>query len=145
MITGEKYYDEMPKEVQLVLAIQYHNQPVGLDTLKMIDDVMSRNPKYFPWEIKYKSIPREVHEAFRNECYPPKNWEANIPYGEGIFAEINKYNLSQSPITEESLAEMFKLMKESENNRHREEKAEKLRVMKIWDKHYKKYNLEFKG
>jgi len=145
MVTGEKYYDEMPFEVKKVLAIQYYNQPVGLDTMNMIDDIIARNPTYFPWEIKYKSIPNEVHEAFRNECYPPKNWEENIPYGEGIFAEINKQPPINISLTDQSIKEMFEKMFESENRRRKEEKEEKLRVMKIWDKHYKKYNLEYRG
>lgn len=137
---------DVPDDVMWVWAIQLScRYGVGMATIEKMERIINENPKYFVWEHKYKSIPKEVHEAFIEECYPNKPVEFNNDVKRlSIYEELSKPYEPAPPLTEKSLFMLIEEMVEKEERRKQLEKAEHERVKKIWDKHYSKYDLKFR-
>lgn len=138
--------EKIPDEVYFVWMIQLRNQGVGSEMLKKVNDIIERNPKYFEWEHKYNSIPKEVHEAFQRECYPNKfktEWDSEGSC-EGVYNKVikNKPNYVglDTMITKDRLMELWRKHEERENEKQKRD-AE---IRKIWHKHYGKYKLSFR-
>ncbi len=146
--------DEIPAEVWKVWAMQYSCSFVGLETLNEINDIIAKYPQHFPWETKYNSLPKEVHEAFRKECYPslyepyePFKYEGtslidDVKNGKGIIDISKPKNVTLKPFTAKDFLESWEKMINDEQERKQKEFERKERIRKIWDKHYKQYGLE---
>lgn len=153
---------ETPSDVAWVWVIQQSGQPVGLQTYEEIERVIDENPEYFPWEHKFKSIPKEVYQAYRFEAFPPReltdeefllcynnenliNKEGN-PSGKSIMEQIgeNKPTLLKT-LTGKEIADMFRKSLKEDEKRLQDAKTEHNRLKAIWDKHYAIYKLEFRG
>lgn len=139
----------MPEEVFTVKAWNHFGTAVGEELFNWAKGVMKKYPEHFPWEAKYDSIPEEVHVAYRNEAFPPIDWEAfSANSGGGIMAVIDESNKEAEARYEEnknkSLAQMFdEIFEMSEHQRLKEEQAYKVSKA-IWDRHYKKYGLPYR-
>lgn len=119
---------------------------VGIDTYNKIQDIIDRNPKYFEWEHKYKAIPKEVHDAYLVESHGNiTDILLNSSDGIGLIEYVNHsisidYNRDYNKTFMESIKEMDKLVA---NKKMAEDKTRMKRI-KIWDKHYSKYGLEYR-
>lgn len=147
--------DDVPQDVLWVWGIQIADRPIGLDTLNKIKVIIKANPKYFPWETKYDSIPKEVHDAYWKE----KNHEADKRWAEyvegkeqdggfiGLIPSLMKMDeIAHEPIPAPamSLSEVFSnLLKQQEDQRKLQLKEDK-KNKSIWDKYYKPYGLEYR-
>ncbi len=135
----------IPQEVLIVWAMQRGTKYVGADMYRQIQDTIEKYPEYFPWEHTYSSIPQEVHNKFEEESddlqlsfYPRK--ESDIKPGEGIYSWLKRQEpvvLKQVDI-EEALDYLFVTAPKIE-------KQYEIEKIKLWNKHYKKYNLKYKS
>lgn len=128
-------YKDTPEEVLWVWCLP---KTVGSDTYEKAERIVKKYPKYFPWEHKYESIPKEVHEAYWNEKYPDRNKPIECT-GIGLKEQLKKSN-SYKPITKEYFIKWCKDF----TNIYQEELLNKKKDKDLWDKYYKKYNLEYR-
>lgn len=143
---------EIPAEVMEVMAIYCFAEAVGgvgSKTFERVQEIINKYPKWFPWEHKYKKIPMEVHEAYRKEKYgfdisDHGEWRDKEP-GKGLMqmieenAKVMEFTISDKPI-ETLLDEAWNEMERVRLKQIEDEKIDKA----LWDKHYKKYNLEYR-
>ena len=122
-------------------------QPVGVKIHEQILDVVKKYPEHFPWESKYMSIPKEVHEAFYKECNP--DWDKPVEVlndGKGLMEHIREQGTTAyTSSSNEDLARAFSDMVQWEENRRKEVDKREKEVRRIWKKHYKKYSLPYKS
>jgi hypothetical protein len=146
--------DDAPQDVFWVLAIQIADRPIGLDTLNKIKVIIKANPKYFPWETKYDSIPQEVHDAYWKEKHDEsdKQWAEYVNGKEqdggfiGLIPTLMQMDAQPSypPSPEKSLSDIFNdLFKQQEDERKRKSEEDK-KNKALWDRHYKPYGLEYR-
>ena len=126
---------------------------MGLKMYERCEQIIENNPLYFPWETKYKSLPKEVHEAYLNEKNPDRNLtieEYNAKHGEsiGLIPSIMKmktsvinYNPSSGDF---SLSESIKMLIDTQSLERKSREQREKREKELWDKHYKKHGLEYK-
>jgi len=134
--------DEIPKDVLWVCMMQ-QAWFVGSETYDKIHEIIEKYPNYFPWEHTYKKVPSEVHQAYRkekecmyNEMYPPVKYNN----GDGIIAQLDKkVNFNDIPLL--SFSQFIELQQSAINKEAEYEK----RLKKLWDRHYSKYKLEYRG
>tara|TARA_R110000868_G_scaffold14426_4_gene67220 strand:+ start:31335 stop:31772 length:438 start_codon:yes stop_codon:yes gene_type:complete len=118
----------------------------GEEQYKRINDTIKKYPEYFPWETKYNSISKEVHDKYKlaisqlHDTIYPKAGKVNdmIP-GEGIFSYIRRQPVE--PLTEKTIKDAFKYMFVTLPKQQSLFETEKRR---IWNKFYKKYNLKYR-
>ena len=72
-------YQNVPSDVLMVHSLMLiQHIPVDAATYAKCKKIVDNNPLYFPWEAKYHSIPKEVHEAYNKEIDPnygePIDW-----------------------------------------------------------------------
>lgn len=146
--------DDMPQEVYWAKFIGAHwdgrefIQMVGTDQYNKIRQIQKKYPEWFPWETKYDEIPEEVHEAYKREAYPYL-YEAidvgALTKDKNDSTPVKPWTDTYDGLTLETLNqfmdEMYNRMEEQERKR----KEEKAKAKKLWDKHYKKYGLEYRG
>lgn len=145
---------DIPEDVFWVWNIQLSRFLVGIDTWDKANEIIKANPKYFPWETKYHSLPKEVHDAYWNE----KNTEADKKWSEylkdqeqnGDFIGLLPTIMSMDKVKEyppeppKSLSEIFRdLFKQQDDERKRREQ-EDARNKALWDKYYISYGLEYR-
>jgi len=144
--------NNIPHEVAWVLCVQMGQIPLGIDSYEKAQEIIEKYPEHFPWEHKYKSIPKEVHDAFEAECYPERGKSIESLFDdleEGVRLReqvMNQTYVSVDPMkfTKDDFVRMLDEMEAHERKRKEEERAEEIRVKKIWDKHYKRYNLKYR-
>ena len=142
-----KEFNETPEDVIWVWSIRLSCKYVGQKTMLKIDKIINENPEYFEWEHKYKSIPKEVHEAFQNECYPKTNPPSVFYTGEEYKKNLEDFIAQkepEQPLTNEIIMKIIGNIHDIEMKRLEEEKIERNRVKVIWNKHYSKYKLEYR-
>lgn len=133
-------FEDIPNEVLWVLALP---RLVGSDTYKKAEEIIAKYPEYFPWETKYNSIPFEVHKAYNKEKYPDR--DKPIPTGEGLIAEMKKSEIKHyNDYLGKSFQEIWDDLLNMEHQIRVKEAKRYKEAKKLWDKHYKKYNLKFK-
>lgn len=120
----------------MVKAYQYHQQPVSIETSKKFEEIIDRYPEYFKWEHTYKSIPKEVHEAFNKEAYPEryKPFEIKTP---NDFTELQKGAVYKQ-MTLKDWEDFVNHIGEKQDK----ENEYKKNIIKIWDKHYNKFDID---
>lgn len=141
--------EDMPDEVWVVLNWPY--ELVDIDTYNKIEAIKIKYPEYFPWEVKYRSIPQSVHDAYSEELHPGGVFASFMDASKdqtsnhnGIIGLINDapsgtYD-SSKPFT---IADFNKLADQFNNKRDQEIKQ--LRTDKaLWDKYYKPFNLPYR-
>lgn len=142
---------EIPYDVFQVQIMEHYGALVGEETYEWAMEVIKNNPKYFPWWAKYNSIPQEVHDAYRAEAFPPITWESwsqNANKGDGIMEVIRRAEAKPEIIPEEkpkSLTELIDFVYEMEEHQKMKEELARKEKKALWDKHYKKYGLEYRG
>ena len=136
--------ENIPFEVQKVWVYQSLNQPVGLELYKEIESIIKKYPQYFEWEHIYNSIPKEVHSKYSEEkldlyysFYPPSG--KDMKEGEGLVAYTRI--ASESNIKKSTLEEILNYIFVTAPKIKKEYEKEK---RKLWNKHYKRYNLKFR-
>ena len=129
----------IPDEVLWVLTLPRY---VGSDTYKKAEEIIAKYPEYFPWETKYNSIPKEVHQAYIKEKYPDKD-EPIVCTG-GISQMIKDEPFVYKEYTPEGIGEWFKQLEVITRDAKNAAIVQRKKDKKLWDKHYKKYNLEFR-
>ena len=133
---------EIPQEVLSVVAMQ--QAPfVGSKTYSKIQEIISKYPEYFPWEHAYKKVPTEVHDAYREEertvyyeVYPRQKVDTEC----GILAQISK-QVKFEDIPTMPFADYVKIQQQIMDK----EAELETRLKTAWNKHYKKYKLEYRG
>lgn len=132
-------FDIAPEEVQKVWVIQMMGSPIGSDLYKEVQDIISRNPKYFPYETAYNKVPQEVHEAYFDEMR-----KSTIDTFESFFGDKEEIKQTPKPTEVKTLKEILEdlIAQDAKNRKIREDETK--RKKEIWDKHYKKYGLEFR-
>jgi hypothetical protein len=151
---------EIPSDIQEYFQIMaITGGMMGLDMYRRCQEIIDNNPKWFTWEHKYKSIPNEVHEAYKDEIDPDRHlplFERFKPNGSeegfnGLLPSImNNPNIVHLDFSKEALEkfslvdamkEMFEQQEDERKRRLEKEKKDK----ELWDKHYKKYKLEWRS
>lgn len=138
--------NDIPSAVMEVFALMYRNAPVSLATLTRCKNVVNNHPAHFPWEHKYKMIPKSVHDAYNKEVAPPLSI-TEVGHGIGLIPTIMKGGtvIEFDDLYKENLT-LTQLLEQAIERDEQRKKIEKERVKKeimIWDKHYKKYDLEY--
>jgi hypothetical protein len=140
-----KQLKDIPSEVLWVWNVQLSTPFVGLETMNKINEIIDKNPEYFKWEHKYKSIPEEVHEAFNKECYPERFEPIQFEEfkGESLLSQISK-SIERKPITYQGMVDSLQMYCDNKNKELRKEQERIAREKKIWNKHYSKFGLEYR-
>lgn len=132
---------DIPLEVLEVGLYKSLNRPVDSETFKRLQATINKYPEYFPWEHKYNSIPKEVHDAYSKEevelyySHYPRS-AGDLKEGEGLVAYINR-------VQEENKNKPSKYLKEViEEISAKENKYKKLKKQ-LWEKYYGKYKLKY--
>lgn len=135
------HLNDVPSEVQWACIILNTSHGVGLETYERLEQIVAKYPEYFPWEDKYNSIPKEVHQAYIKEKYPDMDKPIVCTNsGEGIMSAINKDVFVYKQKTAEEIMQWFKdlaAMVKEDNDKEEKEKQ-------LWDKHYSKYGLKYR-
>lgn len=138
----------IPDDAAKVIMMEMYSTYVGSDTWDWIQKTKAKYPEIFPWDARYNSLPKEVHEAYWDEIDPDRHLsfeeyckKHKIEGGgvDGVLAS-QKTEVIQ-PLTEKVLLDFFDDLNKMEDN----ERKEKERQRKIWNKHYGKYKLQFRG
>lgn len=127
----------IPAEVQEVMVYN-HLKYVGRETMERVRTIIDKYPEWFPWEHKYKSIPQEVHDAYYEEKYPKRDLE--LP-SKGIYEQMKQTPVS---FTIDSLCELFDKLYDDNDEKALLRQYKRQKDKELWDKHYSKYNLEYK-
>lgn len=141
LIGSGKDTAKIPDDVLFAWGIKASCGGVGLETYQKLEDTIMRYPEYFPWERKHASIPKEVHNAYHAEKYP--DGAITITKGMGILEliECSKEEDAEpkkpSVWSREYIDEFFEALEEP----YKKYVADKA----LWDKHYAKFGLEYKG
>lgn len=133
--------EDVPDEV--LRCWQLQSLPfVGMGTMEEINRIVEKYPEWFEWEHKYAAIPKEVHEAFNKELYPPvKMPEFNDKdAGKGILERLKDNTPTTVSITASDVNQFFNLMESQRIERQEFER----RKYKLFKKHYGKYGLEWR-
>lgn len=142
--------EDIPEDVYWVWSIQWCGIPVGLDTWDKADAIIKANPQYFPWETKYNSIPKDVHDAYYKEknVWMDDLWtQTSYENYTGIMPTITKMDeelkeaIHESP---KSLSKIFHDLFKMEDDKRRRRDEEDAKNKALWDKHYKPYGLEYR-
>ncbi len=145
---GIKELPEDIKQWQLIMAIT--GGLMGMEMYQKATAIIEANPSFFPGYHKYKSISKEVHDAYAKEIgeIKDKRWAEHNKQmgweGGGIMDIINKM-----PKVEFDSSATFDFMKSFDELVERQHKAradliERMKEdKKVWDKHYKKYGLPY--
>lgn len=137
-------FDDLPKDVVEVKALQISKCAIGSTLYKKAMDTIEKYPQYFPWEHNYKSIPKEVHDAFLKEAYPEKFMKPKYVEFNGVLSKTEKIKTA----TFDSGRNLYDILKDIkvtiEKNRIEEIKNDN-RIKSIWNKHYKKYGLSYRS
>lgn len=133
-MTQSKY---IPDEVIRVWYIQEYVKYVGGDVYNECQEIIKKYPEYFKWETTYSNIPKEVHEAYLDERYPDRHKPIERD-GKGLQELIESSKLKN--YTSLSVDKISKILDEFIESQIKQEEIEK----ELWDKHYKKYNLEYR-
>lgn len=133
---SEKFkYDDVPMEVWDVWAVRISGISVGFSHYEQMKTIIKKYPKFFPWETKYDSIPKEVHDAYYAEITIP------VPVEQESGLPVTVLQIAEGPA---NLIEFFKTLFKDEEKRKESQRRELKRRKSIWDKHYSKYKLEFR-
>lgn len=132
MLEKQKNYMSTLKRVQFEYSDGTYKFIEG-EELEKVQATIDKYPEYFPWEHKWTSIPKEVHEAYNREAYPERYepWGALVTSGEGLWEKMNKKEMSfikskkaNKPIDlRKVFAEWFK---EEEKQRKKEKRKENM-------------------
>lgn len=140
----------IPNEVWWAHSILYLKQPVGTTVYNEVDRIVRQYPEHFPWETTYNNISEEVHKAYKLEAFGKdidylkmpmfdegtnRGWEDEIKQQEESVKKVIYKEMTEKDFTDF----MDMLTKREEDGR-----KEELRIMKIWNKHYSKYGLQYK-
>lgn len=97
---------DTPNEVLWVLLSP---KMVGSDTYEEIERIIAKYPEYFPWETKYNSIPKEVHEAYIKEKYPDRDKPIVCTSdGGGLYSKIKSEPFIYKEYTPDEIMEWFR-------------------------------------
>lgn len=143
--------NNIPHEVAWVLCVQMGQIPIGMDQWEKVQAIIEKYPEHFPWEHRYKSIPQNVHDAFKAECYPERAKSVESLFDEledgiGLIEQVKNQTCAtmSTKFTKDDFVRFLDIMDENEKKRKEEESVEEIRARKIWDKHYKKYGLKYR-
>jgi hypothetical protein len=143
----------IPSEVAHVMAIIQNRIPIGVKMYEFVQNTIKEYPEWFPWETKYASIPKEVHDAYKREI-----GESDMQSLEQMIKEYDstkENNITGKGILGQIIEAVEKEKKEKQYfdinmymNSLIQEKEQYEREMKrkekIFKKHYKKYGLEYR-
>lgn len=137
---------QMPAEVQEVMAYSIIGH-VGSSTMDRIQDIINRYPEWFPWEHKWKSIPENVHRAYLKESS-----ETADRHGKKVKKEREKLKQKdadrnsglENGFTLKHIENLFTTMWEQDDLTRKQKNRWRNIDRKIWNKHYKQYNLEYR-
>lgn len=139
----EKTIKEIPSDVIWATYIINFVKYVGEDVYNKVEDVIKKYPEYFPWETKYNNVPKEVHEAYIKEKYPYK--DKPITCTGGILSQMREAEVKDYiDYSKKSLEEVWEDFIRLEEDVRLKEKERYNKDRTLWDKHYKKYNLEYR-
>lgn len=118
---------------------------MGLLSYNFCKEIERKYPEEFPWQTLHDSIPKEVHEAYyteRHACFREMFERKQIDNSPGIIPSIIQYKVgTNSP---KSLNELIRQLFDMEDDIDAKNKADLQKDKELWDKHYKKYGLEFR-
>ncbi len=144
-------YEDIPQEVlECHIIMNYFDGLVGKKMYDKIQATIDKYPNYFPWEHKYKSIPKEVHIAYDKEVNGYSNGDVFVGdcsnLGGGLLELINnsKKIYEYKKPTDSSIVELFNQICEAQQSKENEIKKQQKEAKEIWDKNYKKYGLEYR-
>lgn len=145
-------YENIPQEVlEYHIIMTYSGGLVGKEMYDKIQAIIDKYPNHFPWEHKYKSIPKEVHIAYDKEVNGYSGEDMFMggdgKYSGGLLEEIKNqrvvvYNYGVND--DNSCQELFNQIFEAQQSRENEIKKQQKEAKEIWDKHYKKFGLEYR-
>jgi len=125
-------YKDIPTEVkEYIVMTSSMNGMMGLEMYRKCKAIEEKYPEWFPWEHKYKSIPKQVHDAYNKE--------------KEIVSQKDKPTAAPLDLTtNKDLLNVLTKVIEWENEQKEMAAQQRKKDKVLWDKHYKKYGLEFR-
>lgn len=139
--------EDIPNDVLKVWALTYLKQPVGGEMHQWALEVRKTYPQFFPWENTYDSITNEVHSAYREESqllyesFYPSRPKVEMKEGEGLWAYMQRVYPETTIYKPKTIKECIDELKEKEKKKIEYEVSK----IKLWNKYYKKYKLDYRG
>lgn len=149
-ISNELKKSNVPEEVWGVLLLQRSNAVVGKTVFDLANRIIEKYPEHFPWEARYRLIPKEVHEAYAKEA----GWVSlgaikrlfETPLfdnkGSGLMQAIKKSGSAKLDPAK-SFHDFLKDFNEGASAVEEKKRQRHIKDKMIWDKYYKKYNLDY--
>lgn len=145
-VRGDLLSRGIPEEVVWVMLVEMYCSVVGFEVMDRINEIKGRWPKYYPWEARYNSIPKEVHEAYLGEVFKRDDWFGVSGEIGGLEDMVNRGGSEYKELTEDDFVSFIKDLDEREREQEEEERRRRDREDKaLWDKYYKKYGLKWRG
>jgi hypothetical protein len=138
-----KDWDLIPPEVREVFLQDMGRDFTTIRNLERRKAAVLKYPRWFPWETRYNSIPQEVHDAYLKET-GFGDVRDTVPTGEGLIYLAEKQGEYQLPTFEETKFNILNWIKQKEEAETKA-RLEEIRRKAIWNKHYRKYNLTYRG
>lgn len=141
--------EKVPKEILeywRIMAIT--GGMMGRDMYRRCQEIIDNNPLWFVWEHKYKSVPQEVHNAYKKETRSGEWFSIDTDIKKESFIGLiptlknrgTVYNYPSEKSLEELLTEFGETYSKEQKRKFEQGKKDKA----LWDKYYKKYNLEYR-
>lgn len=137
-----KEFKDLPSEVRWVYGIQTFPY-IDIETYEKAQEIIGRYPEYFPWEHKYRSVPKEVHDAYWEELnmlnveYNHHESEMGI---QCLINEIRKKTDEPKKELQDMVADWFDEM----NKEAAQMAALEDKIKRIWKKHYGIFGLKYR-
>ena len=133
---------DVPQEVIWVTMLPKY---VGAEVYKEAQRIIEKYPEWFPQEHIYNSIPEAVKILFEKEKselhdnFFPRVVMDRVP-GEGVGSYMDRVDAINRELPVKTLEESLRYIFEE---RPKKEKAYRKALVKLHNKHYKKYKYKF--
>lgn len=150
----EHFFGTMPKEVYEVW-MRGMAQFVSADYYTLKAKAVEMWPAWFAWEVKYNSIPKEVHDSYsaeiKHEMFSAFDNYSDSDVGHGgimqAIADAPVREYSVKPFTKadfDNLVDRFNQSQDAHFAQMEADKAEEKANKIRWDKYYKPFNLPYR-
>jgi len=154
----DDFLKDVPNEdrnkLMMALVVMGAGCPVGRKLYDITNEMVDKYPDFFPQETAWRKVPCEVHEAYQKEydaLFPPEplpllpdgtepmGWK-EVEVAVRHQAELRAKAREIEPLTKESYQKSL----DGFLARIEQDQQDEVRKRNLWDKHYKKYKVDYR-